>query len=52
MERYSYPTIAAVLQESTEILYLTDCASYGYRMDEREQAEELDAEIERMRNGG
>lgn len=39
MQRFSYPTIAAVMAESSELLYLMECESWGYKLDEKEKLE-------------
>lgn len=44
MERFNYQSIAAVMAESSELLYLMECASWGYEMDRKEQAEQDDIE--------
>lgn len=46
MERFNYPNLAAVLEEDAEILYLLECESYGYKRDEKEHMEELEAEAQ------
>lgn len=55
MERFNYPNLAAVMAESSEILYLLECESYGRRRDDQEemaaQQAELEEETERIRNG-
>jgi hypothetical protein len=47
MERFSYPSLAALYAESNELLELLDAERYGYKMDE---AEELAAQKEEIAN--
>lgn len=50
MERFNYPNLAAVREEDAEILWLLECESFGYRRDEKEKLDELEAEqAERQR---
>lgn len=49
MERFNYQSLAAVMAESAELLYLMECASWGYEMDKQEQAQADDDEIARQR---
>lgn len=51
MERFNYPNLAAVYEEESEIMYLLECESYGYKRDERERMDEIEAEAERLRDG-
>lgn len=46
MERFNYPNLAAVKEESAEILYLLECESYGRRRDEQEEMDQREAEFE------
>lgn len=46
MERFSYPTIAAARAESSEMLYLLECESYGSKKDQIEEMEEQLADAE------
>jgi hypothetical protein len=50
MERFNYRSIAAAEAESARILYLMECASWGYEMDRKEQAEIDQDEIDRQRH--
>lgn len=50
MERFNYPNIAAVLEESTDILWLLDCESYGDKRDQNEELERLKLEAEVREN--
>lgn len=49
MERFNYKNIAAVLEEDAEILQLLEAESYGYKRDEQERMDELEAETEAMK---
>ena len=49
MERFNYPTLADVLDEDAEILQMLEAESYGYKRDEKERMEELEAEAEAMK---
>ena len=50
LERFNYPSLAALRSESTEILELLHAESYGYKRDEKERMERLEAEIAELRN--
>lgn len=41
MERFNYPNLAAVRKESTELIYLLECESYGRKRDEQEELDEM-----------
>ena len=49
MERFNYPNLAAVRDEDADILWLLECESYGYKRDEQEKLDEIEAETERQR---
>jgi hypothetical protein len=53
MERFNYPNLAAMLAEGAEIIYLLECESYGRKLDEQEEIEEMKekAELEAERIG-
>jgi len=51
MERFNYSSLAKAKAESVELLYLMECASWGYEMDKKEQTE-LDQSELNSRNGG
>lgn len=46
MERFNYPNLAAVQAESTELLYLLECESFGRKQDEQEEMEEMRMQTE------
>lgn len=48
MERFGY-TLQQAKDESTELLYLLECASYGKQQDELEKLERQEAEWEQKR---
>lgn len=50
LERFNYPSLAALRSESTEILELLHAESYGYKRDEKERMERLEQEIAELRN--
>lgn len=53
MERFGYPSLAAVKAESTELLYLLECESYGFKRDEKEQLEQqLEQQTAALENVG
>lgn len=49
MERFNYPNLAAVYEEDSEILQLLEAESYGYKRDEKEKMDELEAEAQAMK---
>lgn len=49
MERFNYPNLAAVYEEDAEILQLLEAESYGYKRDEKEKMDELEAEAQAMK---
>ena len=49
MERFSYQSLAAAKAESTELLYLLECASFGRQQDELEKLEQKEMEWEQQR---
>lgn len=51
MERFNYPNLEAVYAEDASILHLLECESYGYKRDEKEKMEELEAQKEGLPNG-
>jgi len=51
MERFNYSNLAAVYEEDAEIYYLLECESYGYKRDENERMDEIEAEAERLKDG-
>lgn len=53
MERFSYPSIAAVLAESAELLQLLEAESYGYKKDQEERllAQQADLDLQRQNIG-
>jgi hypothetical protein len=51
MERFNYPNLAAVMEEDSEILYLLECESFGYKRDEQEKLDEREAEFEEQKAG-
>ena len=50
MERFSYPSLAALYAESTELLLLIETESYGYKRDQQEELDDQIAELDRQRN--
>lgn len=46
MERFNYPNLAAVMAESTEVVYLMECESYGRKRDEQEELDEMKRDAE------
>jgi hypothetical protein len=46
MERFNYPSLAALRRESVELLYLLECESYGEKRIQRDELERRQAEIE------
>ena len=52
MERFNYPNLAAVYAEDAELLYLLECESYGYKRDEKEKMNELEAQQEEAVSNG
>lgn len=52
MERFNYPNLAAVYAEDSIILNLLEAESYGYKADEREKMEAMEAEAESVRENG
>ena len=50
MERFSYPSLAALYAESAELLRLLDAEHHGKGMDEEEEHEEQLAELDRQRS--
>lgn len=46
MERFNYPNLTAVKAESSELLYLLECASYGTQRDDQERIERRRLEME------
>lgn len=49
MERFNYRNLDEVLEEDAGILQLLEAESYGYKRDEKERMEELEAEAEAMK---
>lgn len=45
MERFSYPSLAALMAESTELLELLEAESYGHKQDLIEEQEEQKEEL-------
>jgi hypothetical protein len=50
MERFSYPSLAALKAESIELLELIEAESYGYKRDQKEEMDEQIAELERKKS--
>jgi hypothetical protein len=46
MERFGYPSLKAVYEESTDILRLLEAESYGTRRDEEEAMAEKQQQME------
>lgn len=51
MERFNYPSLAALYAESPELLMLLEAESYGNYRDQQEKIEELEQEAEMRRHG-
>lgn len=51
MERFNYPNLAAVDAEDASILWMLDAEQYGYKADEQEERDRMQAEIEAMKDG-
>lgn len=49
MERFNYPSLAAARAESTEILYLLECESWGFKKDEEEKLAMEQAKMDAQR---
>lgn len=49
MERFNYPNLAAVYDEDASIMQLLEAESFGYKQDEKEKMEALEAEIEEQK---
>lgn len=52
MERFGYPSLSALYEESSEILLLMEAESYGYKRDQKEELEEQERAAEEARNNG
>jgi hypothetical protein len=52
MERFNYPNIAAVYEEDASIIQLMEYESYGYKLDQKEEMAEQEAEVERLKQDG
>jgi len=50
LERFNYSSLAALRSESTELLYMLQAESFGYKKDEKERMERLEAEIAELRS--
>ena len=50
MERFNYQSIAAVMAEEAELLYLLECESWGYKLDEKEKLAQQEAELQQHRS--
>ena len=48
MERFNYPSIAAVLAEDASLLYLLECEQYGVVRDREEEVTEAQEHAERQ----
>jgi hypothetical protein len=52
LERFNYPSLAALYEESAEILLLLEAESYGYKRDEKEKLAEAELAAAEAQNGG